>query len=45
MSGHATGRLDRAGYGLLIDRNRPMSFTFDGRLYNGYHGDVVASAL
>jgi sarcosine oxidase subunit alpha len=40
-----TGRLEGSDYGLLIDRKRPLSFTFDGRLYSGYEGDVVASAL
>jgi len=36
MSGHSTGRIDKPGFGLLIDRTKPMSFTFDGRLFNGY---------
>ncbi len=45
MSGHSTGRIDKPGFGLLIDRTKPMSFTFDGRLFNGYHGDTIASAL
>ena len=31
--------------GRLIDRNRPLSFTFDGETYRGYHGDTLASAL
>jgi sarcosine oxidase subunit alpha len=38
-------RLDGADYGLLIDRKRPLSFSFDGRTHSGYEGDVVASAL
>ncbi len=38
-------RLDGPGWGLLIDRTKPRSFTFDGRLHNGYAGDVIASAL
>ena len=29
----------------LIDRNRPVSFRFDGKSYQGYHGDTLASAL
>ena len=29
----------------LIDRNRPLSFTFDGRPYQGFAGDTLASAL
>jgi sarcosine oxidase subunit alpha len=41
----ATGRLEGSDYGLFIDRRRPLSFTFDGRLYKGFEGDVVASAL
>lgn len=45
MSGHSTGRIDKPGFGLLIDRTKPLSFTFDGRLFNGYHGDTIASAL
>ncbi len=28
-----------------IDRARPVRFTFDGRDYDGYHGDTLASAL
>ena len=31
--------------GGLIERNRPMSFTFDGKRYSGYAGDTLASAL
>ena len=31
--------------GGLIDRNRPISFTFDGKSYQGYEGDTLASAL
>lgn len=33
-----------AGRG-LIDRNKPVSFTFDGKSYAGFKGDTVASAL
>ena len=29
----------------LIDRRRPLRFTFDGQAYTGYHGDTLASAL
>ena len=29
----------------LIDRSRPLSFTFDGVAYRGYEGDTLASAL
>jgi sarcosine oxidase subunit alpha len=28
-----------------VDRNRPLSFTFNGREYRGYAGDTLASAL
>ena len=38
-----------AGYRLAtggrIDRRRPLSFTFNGRGYQGYAGDTLASAL
>ncbi|MDP1908482.1 MAG: 2Fe-2S iron-sulfur cluster-binding protein, partial [Hyphomicrobium sp.] len=44
MSGGA-GRLEGADYGLLINRKRPLSFTFDGKLHSGFEGDVIASAL
>ena len=35
----------RAREGGLIDRTRPVNFTFDGREMGGYHGDTLASAL
>ena len=35
-------RLAAAG---SIDRSRPLKFTFDGLLYQGYFGDTLASAL
>jgi sarcosine oxidase subunit alpha len=28
-----------------VDRSRPLAFTFDGLLYQGYAGDTLASAL
>ena len=31
--------------GLWIDRDRPVGFRFDGRGYQGYAGDTIASAL
>ena len=37
-------RLDTP-FGRFIDRERPLSFTFDGVSYSGYEGDVIASAL
>ena len=39
MSGR---RLDAGG---RIDRSRPIRFTFDGREYEGFEGDTLASAL
>ncbi|MDP0978147.1 2Fe-2S iron-sulfur cluster-binding protein, partial [Klebsiella pneumoniae] len=27
------------------DRNKPVSFSFDGRQFQGFSGDTVASAL
>ena len=41
----STGRLEGPDWGLLIDRTRPLAFTFDGRLHTGFAGDVIASAL
>ena len=35
----------RLAAGGRIDRDRPLSFTFDGRAYQGFAGDTVASAL
>lgn len=40
----ARGRLGR-GFGLLIDRARPVGFSFEGRAFSGFEGDVIASAL
>ncbi|RRV10676.1 FAD-dependent oxidoreductase [Pseudomonas sp. v388] len=34
-----------APMGLLIDRNQPLAFSFDGQPYQGLHGDSIASAL
>lgn len=34
-----------APMGLLIDREQPISFSFEGRRYSGYKGDSIASAL
>jgi sarcosine oxidase subunit alpha len=31
--------------GGLIDRQKPLSFTFDGKAMTGYAGDTLASAL
>tara|TARA_B100000686_G_scaffold108463_1_gene115598 strand:+ start:957 stop:2402 length:1446 start_codon:yes stop_codon:yes gene_type:complete len=35
-------RLDKAGY---INREKKISFTFNGKKYSGYEGDTLASAL
>jgi sarcosine oxidase subunit alpha len=35
----------RLPQGGLIDRNKPLSFTFDGKRMQGFEGDSVASAL
>ena len=43
MSG-APNRLP-APAGLLVDRDRPVGFRFEGRAYQGFAGDTIASAL
>lgn len=35
----------RLAEGGLIDRSRPLRFTFEGRSYQGFEGDSLASAL
>ncbi|WP_129793940.1 sarcosine oxidase subunit alpha family protein [Sphingosinicella sp. CPCC 101087] len=40
-----TTTLFRTGSGGLIDRSRPLRFTFDGKSYSGLQGDTLASAL
>src|SRR3954467_13006051 len=35
----------RIDWGGEIDRSAPLSFTFNGRRYEGYRGDTLASAL
>lgn len=42
MSSAVSSRLAQGG---LIDRTRPLSFTFDGKAYSGFAGDTLASAL
>jgi methylglutamate dehydrogenase subunit C len=37
--------MSRNPTGGLINRSRPLSFTFDGKAYSGYEGDTLASAL
>lgn len=34
-----------APMGLLIDRNQPLDFSFDGKPFQGFAGDSIASAL
>src|SRR5450830_2111586 len=34
-----------APMGLLIDRDQPLDFSFDGKSYQGFKGDSIASAL
>ncbi len=40
-----TGRRLAAPAGHGIDRSRPLTFTFDGRSFDGFAGDTLASAL
>ncbi|MBS0377521.1 MAG: sarcosine oxidase subunit alpha family protein [Proteobacteria bacterium] len=35
----------RTGHGGQVDRGRPVHFQFDGRRYQGFAGDTLASAL
>ncbi|GAG11070.1 unnamed protein product, partial [marine sediment metagenome] len=35
----------RSGWGGAIDRGKPLTFTFNGKRYQGYEGDTLASAL
>ncbi|MBX9858090.1 MAG: sarcosine oxidase subunit alpha family protein [Sphingomonas sp.] len=37
--------MSRLPSGGLIDRSRPLSFSFDGKPYRGFAGDTLASAL
>lgn len=37
--------MSRLPTGGLVDRGRPLSFTFDGKAYSGFEGDTLASAL
>lgn len=34
-----------APMGLLVDREKPVSFSFEGQKYSGFEGDTIASAL
>ena len=35
----------RLASGGRINRDKPLTFTFDGKTYGGYEGDTLASAL
>ncbi len=37
--------MSRLASGGLINRTRPLNFTFDGKKYRGFEGDTLASAL
>ena len=41
----AVGQGFRTATGGMIDRRRPLDFTFDGQRYSGFQGDTLASAL
>ena len=41
----AAQQMGRRSSGGRIDRTKPVTFTFDGRSYQGYEGDTLASAL
>lgn len=47
MSGRIPGRIPGRfpGQGRSIDRQRPVSFRFDGQQFMGFRGDTLASAL
>ncbi len=40
-----TGNIFRLPYGGRVDRSQPVTFRFNGKLYQGYSGDTLASAL
>jgi sarcosine oxidase subunit alpha len=40
----SSSRLPKA-YGLLIDRSKPLSFSFEKQVIKGFEGDTIASAL
>jgi heterotetrameric sarcosine oxidase alpha subunit len=41
----AGGQTHRLASGGLIDRSKPLDFSFDGKSFAGYQGDTLASAL
>ena len=42
MNSKQSARLSKGGH---INRQKPLNFTFNGQLYQGYEGDTLASAL
>ena len=38
-------QVNRLPQGGRIDRTKPLRFVFDGKAYQGYEGDTLASAL
>ncbi len=40
-----SGQVNRVAAGLVIDRDRPLTFSFNGRNFDGFAGDTLASAL
>lgn len=38
-------QINRLSSGGRIDRNRPLTFSFNGQHYQGYAGDTLAAAL
>ncbi|MBT4890840.1 MAG: FAD-dependent oxidoreductase, partial [Rhodospirillales bacterium] len=40
-----TQQINRLPDSGLIDRSKPVEFTFDGKTYSGFEGDTLASAL
>ncbi len=45
MTGKPYRLPDDSGAGRLLDRSKPLSFTFDGKKMTGYAGDTLASAV
>ena len=45
MTAKGKDRINAPGFGVLINKSKPLFFSFDGAPYNGFQGDVLASAL
>ena len=43
LSNRITG--NQASSQARIDKNKPISFSFNGKNYEGFYGDTIASAL